>query len=140
MTKKQLFFTLLSAAILVAVIFLILFLPRPLVSSPYQLSDKISSRADVIVTGVRYDGENVTALVDHADLLKILTRYSRSFAPWRSAGPYDTADTWEIDLNQGGKSLHIVLGADGHCYRASRSTFRILRSGDLRQELFTLLN
>lgn len=121
--------------LLILLVLVLLLLPSPLISSPYQLSEVISSDSDVIVTSVFYDGEDVTDDIDHTALLEILSRYSRRFAFGAPSIPYSTEDAWEINLNQGGQPLHIVVGETAFCYQDTKTVFRIVDGEALLQEL-----
>lgn len=126
------------AVLLVAVI---CFTPKQIISSPYTVSDGISADTDICVTFVSFNKENITDKIDHAELVDLLSKYSfRRFAATSFTPPSDNA--WEITLNQGGKSLHIIVGeSDKQAIFYSNSAFmhRIIKSDSLWQELHSLI-
>ncbi len=112
--------------------------PRPILSTPYTLSDQIGSDSDVCVVSVYFDGNEITSVPNDdetalRELLDLLSGYRCK--PKAGAERYTVSNTWEINLNQGGKPIHIVVNDAPFCYSLSGQRYQILDAENLRDEL-----
>ena len=138
MKRKAVILSLVGLVFLVGVCVLFLY-PWSLVDTPYQISDAIRSETDVVITGVGYDGEDVTDTIDHSQLMEILSRYTCRFGLKR-LGNFALKNTFTVDLIQGGRPLHIVLGERSLCYSGDGIYWSIIDAEQLRAELCSLLD
>lgn len=137
MKRKAVVLLLTGLVLVVGVCFLLLY-PHPLVKTPYQISSEIRSKTDIVITGVGYNGENVTGKIDLFQLTEILSRYSCRVSLTR-LGNFALEDTLTVDLIQGGRPLHIVLGEQTLCHSGNLIYFSIIDAEQLKSELCSLL-
>lgn len=126
-----------ALVLVIAVLAVLCFKPRALISGAYTISDGISSESDICVTLVSYDGQDVTGQIDHARLVELLSGYSARISLFSSEGIPDLNGAWEINLNHGGTPLYIVVGESGESafYTKTTRLYRIAQAEALWQEL-----
>lgn len=137
MRKKKIW---LICGVLFFVLLLLLFFcfrPRSLISLPYTISDSISTESDISISSIYFNGEDLTKQIDHAELLEMLSKYSCRLT-LKPAGTYVASNAWEINLNQGGNPLHIVVNDSPFCYWTTSFKHNIIESETLYQELISL--
>lgn len=137
MRKKTLWLICGAPVFVLLLLLLFCFRPKPLISSPYTDSASISTASDLSISSIYLNGEDLTAQVDHAKLLEILSRYSCRLT-LSSAGAYSVSNAWEINLSQGGTPLHIVVNDSPFCYWTTSFKHNIMDSDTLFQELAAL--
>lgn len=118
------------ACALAIVLFALSFLPRSIVLHPESAH----------VSKIIYNGESIKKTIDHATFIGLLAQ-SKCYRTLDSYFPYRQTDvSIEIDIVDGGRPLHILLGDINFCYESvDKGTFALSDPERLKQSIEKLL-
>ena len=141
MSKKARLRLGLAGGVLLVLILLIVivFSSKPVIASPYTVSDDISSSEDICVTSIYYNGQDLTGEIDHQQLIDLLSQYRCRLTILENPS-HLTENRWLIDLIHGGKPIHVVVGEDEgpYCYSNTLFNYWLLDAQSLWQEIHDL--
>ena len=116
---------------------IVFFRPRPLISLPYTISNAIETNSDVCIVSVYFNGNKIAEKFNEEMLLDVLSKYT--CRPVAGSWTHSVEGAWEINLIQGGKSLHIVVGDFPFCYLRDGSYYEIIKSDSLWREIDSIV-